>query len=369
MIKKKYKPFLIGSISTISIVGISIAATSQLLTKAVDYYVTNENIKIGNQKSLFFVTDGGDIRDGSFNEAAYNEVSSISNKYNYEAPTNANYSSLLHAYNLAVARGATIIELNGFLHEQALKEFSKDNPQIGIIYLDSTLQVKAPGSNKLKNQGNVASIWFKTQEVGFLAGYASAAWASQHHKKGKNPMISGVGGQNIPPVVMYLAGFEQGLDYFNSVNKKTGINKVLLYIRDFLHKKTAKYFGGFQADPNGQVTNFTKQAINDGVNVIFPCGGPQTFTVIRTLQNQNISPNQIKVIGVDQNLTNQQYPGLKKNGEWTKYVLASATKSIGNSIASLSNSIFGIHLNGENPGDKTSEELKKMFSDTNMLVN
>ena len=244
------------------------------------------------------------------------------------------------------------------MHAQALKEFSKDNPDIGIIYLDSTLPITIPGTNITKQQGNVASIWFKTQEVGFLAGIASAAWASKNNKQGQTPIIAAVGGQNIPPVTMYLAGYEQGMDYFNGNILQQGKTKVRLYLRDVL-KKPAKYFGGFEADPNGQVTNFTKQAINAGVDVIFPCGGPQTFTAIRTLQNQNISPNKIKVIGVDQDLTNQKYPGLKKDGEWTKYVLASATKSIGNSIASLSSSIFNKNINGVTPGKNTRKNIKK----------
>ena len=247
---QKHKSFIIGTGSILAVAGLSFSIAAPFLTKAISYYVSNANVNIKGKKSLFFVTDGGDVHDGSFNEAAYNTVTSIGGKYNYETPTNSNFSSLTHSYNLAVSRGASVLELNGFLHAAALKQFSHDNPTIGTIFLDSPLLVednitKSIPSKKqgntvskisepwMKQQGNVASIIFKTEQVGYLAGFAAAAWANINHKKnGKsgNPIISGVGGLNIPPVTTYLAGFEQGMDEYNKLKSA----HVELWLRDNL---------------------------------------------------------------------------------------------------------------------------------------
>jgi basic membrane lipoprotein Med (substrate-binding protein (PBP1-ABC) superfamily) len=156
------------------VAGLTMGIAAPFLTNTINYYVSNKKIKIGKPNSLFFITDGGSIQDGAFNEAAYDAVTAIGGKFNYESPLNSNFSTLIHAYNLAVYRGATILELNGFLHEQALKQFSYENPNIGIIYLDSKLSIKNPQKPGVQ-QGNVASITFKTEQVGYLAGFAAAA--------------------------------------------------------------------------------------------------------------------------------------------------------------------------------------------------
>ena len=346
----KYKAWIIGTTSIFGVAGITLGAASPFLTQTINYYVGPGTVKLKGKNSLFFITDGGDIHDGSFNEAGYKTVTSIAGKYNYESPINSNFSTLIHAYNLAVSRGASVLELNGFLHNEPLKQFSYNNPKIGVIYLDSTLLI---GKDK-KQQGNVASIVFETEQVGFLAGFAAAAWAYENHTKNHkpgNPLVAGVGGLDIGPVTTYLAGFQQGMEDYNRLLKLPKNKQVQLYDKVVVGKPT--YFGGFAPDPQRQVTNYTIQAIARNVDVIFPVGGPQAFTVIRTLQNKNVNPNKMKVIGVDQDLTKQSYAGLPLDGRWTKYVLASATKSIGNAIAGLSSSIFNTTINNIKPGSQT----------------
>ena len=302
--------------------------------------MSRDNIKLKGQKSLFFITDGGDIHDGSFNEAAYNAVTGISSKYNYESPNDSNFSSLIHAYNLALAHGASVLEVNGFLHEHPLLSFSKNHPQTGFIFLDDQLIVDG------KPQGNVAGITYETQQVGFLAGYVSAAWASKNAPSSrKTPLISGVGGLNIAPVTTYLAGFEKGMEYFDNNLPSNYKRKVKLYLKSL--GQSAKYFGGFAPDPEGQVSSYTRQAIEAGVSVIFPVGGPQAFTVIREMKKEGVNSKKMKVIGVDQDLTKQSFAGLPAGGSWINYVLGSATKSISQSILDLSASIFNknLHIN------------------------
>ena len=49
-------------------------------------------------------------------------------------------------------------------------------------------------------------LLFKEQEAGYLAGYLAGLWAKDNNAK----VVSTVGGQKIPPVDHYIAGFQAG---------------------------------------------------------------------------------------------------------------------------------------------------------------
>ena len=53
---------------------------------------------------------------------------------------------------------------------------------------------------------NVEGLLFKEQEGGYLVGYLAGLWAKDNGAK----VVSTVGGQKIPPVDHYIAGFEAG---------------------------------------------------------------------------------------------------------------------------------------------------------------
>ena len=53
---------------------------------------------------------------------------------------------------------------------------------------------------------NVEGLLFKEQEAGYLAGYLAGLWAKDNNAT----TVSTVGGQKIPPVDHYIAGFQKG---------------------------------------------------------------------------------------------------------------------------------------------------------------
>ncbi len=53
---------------------------------------------------------------------------------------------------------------------------------------------------------NVEGLLFREQEAGYLAGYLAGLWAKDNDAK----TVSTVGGQKIPPVDHYIAGFQAG---------------------------------------------------------------------------------------------------------------------------------------------------------------
>jgi basic membrane protein A and related proteins len=89
---------------------------------------------------------------------------------------------------------------------------------VGFLMGDATATVagKFPNNNfaivdfsaaalKGKPQ-NVEGLLFKEQEAGYLAGYLAGLWAKDNNAT----TVSTVGGQKIPPVDHYIAGFQKG---------------------------------------------------------------------------------------------------------------------------------------------------------------
>ena len=53
-------------------------------------------------------------------------------------------------------------------------------------------------------------IKFKEQESGYLAGYLAGLWRRASRGRRQVNTISSVGGQKIPPVDHYIAGYQRG---------------------------------------------------------------------------------------------------------------------------------------------------------------
>ena len=114
---------------------------------------------------------------------------------------------------------------------------------VGFLMGDATNTVasKLPDSNfaivdfsaaALKDKPkNVVGLLFKEQEAGYLAGYLAGLWAKDNNAKA----VSTVGGQKIPPVDHYIAGFQAGA-------KKAfpGVQTLNAYSQDFVDQAKCK---------------------------------------------------------------------------------------------------------------------------------
>jgi basic membrane protein A len=78
---------------------------------------------------------------------------------------------------------------------------------------------------------NVEGLLFKEQEAGYLAGYLAGLWA----KDNDATTVSTVGGQKIPPVDHYIAGFQAGA---KAANPK--IKTLNGYSQDFVDQAKCK---------------------------------------------------------------------------------------------------------------------------------
>ena len=91
--------------------------------------------------------------------------------------------------------------------------------------------VDFPASGLKGKPKNVEGLLFKEQEAGYLAGYLAGLWA----KDNDATTVSTVGGQKIPPVDHYIAGFDAGAKAANP-----GIKTLNAYSQDFVDQAKCK---------------------------------------------------------------------------------------------------------------------------------
>ena len=87
----------------------------------------------------------------------------------------------------------------GFLMSDAIATVAKQFPDINFAIIDF------PQSGLKGKPANVRGLLFKENEAGYLVGYLAALYTKD---KGGDQVISSVGGQKIPPVDAYIAGYQ-----------------------------------------------------------------------------------------------------------------------------------------------------------------
>jgi basic membrane protein A len=219
-----------------------------------------KKIKVG------LVTDIGGLNDRSFNQLANQGLQNAVKQLGIQGRvlvSKQNSDYIPNLTTLAQQKYDLIIG-NGFLMADAVATAAKKFPSTKFAIIDFSA---AAMKGKPKN---VVGLPFKEQEAGYLVGYLTALYA-----KDNGGSLSSVGGQKIPPVDHYIAGFQAG----------------------------AK-----KADPsiktlNGYSQSFTDQAkckeialdqISKGAKVVFQVAGQCGLGAIDAAKEKNV-----QAIGVD----------------------------------------------------------------------
>jgi basic membrane protein A len=113
----------------------------------------------------------------------------------------------------------------GFLMADAVATVAGKFPQNKFAIVDF------PASGLKGKPQNVEGLLFKEQEAGYLAGYLAGLWAKDNNAT----TVSTVGGQKIPPVDHYIAGFQAGAKKANP-----GIKTLNAYSQDFVDQAKCK---------------------------------------------------------------------------------------------------------------------------------
>lgn len=159
------------------------------------------------------VTDIGGLNDKSFNYLANKGFEQAKEELGATGSVIESKSDSDYAKNLGsqVTNGADLVVGIGFLMGDAVKSAAEKAPDANFAIVDFSYDNFETG--KWDASKNVAGILFKEQEAGYLAGVVAGAAEEDSTLDGLNDkkIVSAVGGQEIPPVVKYIAGFKAGV--------------------------------------------------------------------------------------------------------------------------------------------------------------
>jgi basic membrane protein A len=237
-------------------------------------------IKVG------LVTDIGGLNDRSFNQLANDGLERAKSELGVDgkvltSKSNADYVPNLSS--LAQEKYDLVIGV-GFLMSDAMNTVATKFPDTNFAIIDF------PQSVLKAKPANVRGLLFKENEAGYLAGYLAALVVKD---KGGKQVLSSVGGQKIPPVDGYIAGYQAGAKKANP-----GIKTLNGYSQDFVKQDLCK-----------------EEALNqiaEGSQVVFQVAGQCGLGALDAAKEKNVQG-----IGVD---ADQAYLGSQ--------VLTSAIKKV-----------------------------------------
>ncbi len=216
----------------------------------------------GVVESVCLVTDVGRVNDGTFNQFAYEGMIAAVDEFGLESTfietqAQTDYDTNI---NTCVQEGFDAIVTVGFLIGDATLAAAEANPGVYFIGVDQFF---------MDHPSNLAGIQYREDQGGFLAGALAAMMT-------ESGTVAGVYGIDIPPVVKFRNGFEQGAEYVDPAISLLGV-----YIDDFV------------APDRG--ASAAEQFMGEGADVIFGAGGPTGSGGIKRAAEEGTW-----VIGVDQ---------------------------------------------------------------------
>jgi len=173
------------------------------------------------------VTDIGGLNDRSFNFLANKGLEDAESKLGTEGRvliSKSNGDYVPNLTTLAQQQFELVVPV-GFLMADATNTVAGKFANVKFAIVDF------PASGLKDKPTNVQGLLFKEQEAGYLAGYLAALWAKDNGAK----VISTVGGQKIPPVDHYIAGYQAG-----AKAALPGIKTLNAYSQDFVDQAKCK---------------------------------------------------------------------------------------------------------------------------------
>lgn len=191
----------------------------------------------GTHPKVGLVTDVGGLNDKSFNaladkgrkDAAAQLVVDTSVT---ESKQQADYVPNLTKY--AQDKYDLVIGV-GFLMQNAIWKVAKQFPDVKFAIIDGAPQDDAGATQNLPN---VANLFFKEQEAGYVVGVIAAYMALNKVGAATHNTVCSMGGLPIPPVDRYIAGYQ------DAVTKTSPTTKILNgYSQDFVDQQKGKEVG------------------------------------------------------------------------------------------------------------------------------
>ncbi|MEK7785704.1 MAG: BMP family ABC transporter substrate-binding protein, partial [Chloroflexota bacterium] len=199
------------------------------------------------------VTDVGGVDDKSFNQTAWNGAQTGAQDAGWEAAVLESQQQTDYEKNINefVQSKCDLIVTVGFLLGDATAAAVTANPDQKFMILDVGYLPESP---------NLLQQTYAVDQAAFLAGYVAASAT----KTGK---VGTFGGINIPPVVDFMVGFENGVAYYN---QKHSASVVVLGWSTAAND--GLFTGNFESTDDGR--RFAETLMDEGADVIMPVAGP-----------------------------------------------------------------------------------------------
>lgn len=225
--------------------------------------ISLQHVSAQDKVVVNLVTDTAGLGDQNFNDLANKGGTNAQTQLGIEWKVTESTDQAAYVPNLtnAAESDAQLVIGVGFLLADAVTEVAGQYSDKFFQLIDAT-----------SDAGNVQSILFKEQEIGYLAGVVAG-------KVTKSNKIGVVGGQRIPPVIRYEVGFVAGV---KSVNESADV--IINYTDTFGDQDLGKQTAAAQ--------------LNQGADIIFPIAG-FTGTGAYLAASELNKPGEIWVIGVD----------------------------------------------------------------------
>jgi len=244
----------------------------------------------GGSFSVGLVTDIGGLNDHGFNHLSYMGVQQAASQLGVKYKVLQSSSGADYIPNLTkLAQGGyKLVIAVGFLMAGDLQKVATQFPKTHFAIVDN------PGGTPPDTAKNIEGIDFAEQQAGYPAGYLAGLYLKAHHYT----TASTVGGQSIPPVDLYIAGFQAGVKAADPSAKLMNA-----YSQNFTDESACK--------------ELALNQINAGSKVVFQVAGACGLGVISAGVQTHT-----QVIGVD---ADQSYLS-------PQYVLTSAMKKVNTGV-------------------------------------
>jgi basic membrane protein A len=149
------------------------------------------------------VTDIGGLNDHGFNHLSYEGLQQAESQLGVKGTVLQSTSGADYVPNLSrlAAAGNKLVIAVGFLMAAPLEQVAKKYPNTHFAIIDN------PGGTAPDTAKNIEGIDFAEQQAGYPAGFLTGLYLKAHNYT----TASSVGGQSIPPVNLYIAGFQAGV--------------------------------------------------------------------------------------------------------------------------------------------------------------
>ena len=239
-------------------------------TPATTEQAAGPSIRVG------LVTDVGGLDDRSFNFLANKGLERAQDELGVEGRVVISKREADYVPNLTTLakQDYDLVIAVGFLMASALDKVARRYRDVNFAIIDYSQ------ADMASKPTNVRGLLFKEQEAGYLVGYLAGLITKA--EAGAKQVIGSVGGQKIPPVDRYIAGYQAGAKAANP-----GITTLNSYSQNFVDQAKCK--------------ELALDQISRGAHVIFQVAGQCGLGALSAAQEKNM-----RGIGVD---ADQSYLG------------------------------------------------------------